>query len=125
MPLWQQRESDACPRCGQPEDSSHVWICDQMGALDVWNKSLLDLGGWIESINTDPDIIKNILSKLTHWMEGLHPAHLANHSLMALEQQSDIGWNLFIEGWLTFERAATQEAYYNSISSRQTGEKDG
>jgi len=35
-----------------------MWICDQMGALDVWNKSLLDLGNWMESISTDPDSIK-------------------------------------------------------------------
>jgi hypothetical protein len=32
MKLWGERDSDACPRCGAPEDASHVWTCSQAQA---------------------------------------------------------------------------------------------
>lgn len=54
MKLWKKQVTDACPCCGSPEDSNHVWICDKMGALDLWNKSLLELGEWMEENQTDP-----------------------------------------------------------------------
>ncbi len=35
MKRWQLRQDDSCPRCGQPEDSTHVWQCHGEGADEI------------------------------------------------------------------------------------------
>ncbi len=35
MKIWGERDTDACPRCGAPENAAHVWICPHPQAIDV------------------------------------------------------------------------------------------
>jgi hypothetical protein len=63
MEIWGQRSTDACPRCGDPEDSNHVWICKHEGAQKLWTDALEDLRQWMESVNTDPDLLACVLSE--------------------------------------------------------------
>ncbi len=124
MKLWKKRETDECPRCGKFEDSSHVWICDQADALSLWNTALLDLDRWMVSVQTDPDIREIIIHNLSNWPTGLHPHNpLDRKTFLAFDQQCDIGWNVMIEGWITFEWAATQEEYYKFLGSWRTGRR--
>jgi hypothetical protein len=124
MKIWKKRETDKCPRCGKPEDSSHVWICDQLGALDIWNTAVLDLDQWMVSAQTDPDIRETIIHNLSNWYTGHQPHNPLNgKTLLAFDQQSDIGWNVSIEGWISFEWAAKQEEYYKFLGSRRTGRR--
>jgi hypothetical protein len=34
MKHWGERDTDACPRCGEPEDVSHAWKCPHPQAKD-------------------------------------------------------------------------------------------
>jgi hypothetical protein len=43
MKRWKEWPSDACPRCGDPEDSSHVWTCKGPGTTELWDKAITDL----------------------------------------------------------------------------------
>jgi len=121
MKLWKQKVSDACPQCGEPEDASHVWVCNQKGSSVVWDNAILRLREWLESVRTDPDLVETILLNLCLWREGHSSCPPSNNTLLAFNQQSDIGWQLFLEGCLSFEWAALQEEYYKFISSRRTG----
>jgi hypothetical protein len=97
MKLWGPREMDACPRCSNPEDAGHVWFCDQMGALDVWEKALLDLSQWMETVQTDPDIRDTIINNLRGWRSSSSPQpSKQGQSLLAFDQQTDIGWNVIL-----------------------------
>lgn len=47
MKLWRERDTDACPQYGAPENASHIWICPQPQATDVCGLSLQKLNAWM------------------------------------------------------------------------------
>jgi hypothetical protein len=61
MRLWGERDTDSCPRCGAPENASHVWICPQEQATEVWDLSLHKLKEWMVEVGTLPDMRDSIL----------------------------------------------------------------
>jgi hypothetical protein len=48
MVQWKMRESAACPRCGEPEDSRHVWTCHAPDARWTRMVHLAKLETWLE-----------------------------------------------------------------------------
>ncbi len=46
MKRWGMRQEDSRPRCGEPEDSAHVWICHCKGAEDICEQALTNLEHW-------------------------------------------------------------------------------
>lgn len=70
MRLWGKQDTYTCLQCGKAKDATHVWICNEMGALELWNKSLLALGEWMETIQMDPTIKDAILWNLSQWRAG-------------------------------------------------------
>jgi hypothetical protein len=89
MHRWGKWDTDQCQHCGLPEEASHLALCKGMDMKDLWQYSLNSLQEWLDSAQTDPDIAISIPPFPT--------------SLSLLDQQSDIGWNLLIEGWVVFE----------------------
>ncbi len=122
MHLWKQKSSAACPRCGEFEDASHVWKCKGAKADEVWRKALDDLEAWMESVQTDTDIQEAIINKLECWRSGTEVTYTCPFQLQpALQQQDDIGWGNFLEGWASFEWALIQQDYYDLLQSRRSG----
>ena len=124
MKLWKKRQDDRCPRCGEHEDAPHVWTCHDAGANDIWEKALTNLDGWFNAIHTDPDIQHLILQHLRSWRNGTDLNLFTKANLRdILEQQSQIGWRRFFEGWLSRDWITEQQRYYNSIRSLRTGKR--
>ncbi len=67
MKRWNLREDSNCPRCGEFEDAPHVWKCRGQGADEIWEKALEDLEGWLNKIQTDPDIVYCLVGHLKSW----------------------------------------------------------
>jgi hypothetical protein len=61
-----ERETDACPRCGEPEDIVHVWRCLH-DTEKLWDKALSDLRSWLESNGSHPEITNLIIDRLSRW----------------------------------------------------------
>jgi hypothetical protein len=124
MHRWKQREDSSCPRCGEHEDSGHVWKCHGEGADEVWEKSISALEGWMIQSQMDPDIQHTIFCYLNAWRSD-SGTPLPNNFFLeeALSSQGSIGWRRFFEGWLSIEWALTQQAYYSLIRSRRTGKR--
>jgi hypothetical protein len=61
---WRAHETDSCPHCGQPKDSSHVWKCNNDSVNVLWDKSIMNLQNFLRKIDTDPDLIHCIASYL-------------------------------------------------------------
>jgi hypothetical protein len=61
---WKLRETNACPRCGQYEDSLHVWKCNAEAVTDVWEHSLTNLRTSLRKLDTDPDLTDLIINYL-------------------------------------------------------------
>ncbi len=122
MHLWKQRRPAECPRCGEFEDASHVWQCKGANAEKVWRKAIADLETWMESVQTDPEVQEVIIAKLISWWSGSENNYTVPFQLQpAVQQQNDIGWNNFLEGWVSFEWELVQQAYYDLIQSRRSG----
>jgi len=56
MKQWKLWPTDECPRCYQPEDTQHVWVCKGQNSTEVWEKSLNNLRNWMVSVDTDPNL---------------------------------------------------------------------
>jgi hypothetical protein len=124
MKRWKQRSDDACPRCGETEDSAHVWVCNGSGADEVWERSVEDLKRWLNTIQTDPDIQHCIISYLHSWrynstVDGLSHFPFTSYN----ESQNKIGWHRFFEGWISLEWTRAQHAYYRTIKSLRNGKR--
>jgi len=121
MKIWGQRDSDACSRCGELEDSRYVWICKHEGAQAIWKESLDDLQKWMDSVNTNSALVKTILEGLSIGYGGENVSTTGKH--LALLQQNDLGWGVAIEGWWSFEWANTQNSFYCETNSNRTGRR--
>ncbi len=56
MKIWGETETDVCPRCGEPETSSHVLACWDPEAIQTFNASLEKLGEWMVKAKMDKAI---------------------------------------------------------------------
>jgi hypothetical protein len=124
MKRWKLRTDDSCPRCGDPEDAEHVWLCHGEGANDIWDKAMTDLEGWLNAKQTDPDLQHAIISYLRTWKDEKHrdPSSFFVFDEL-IQQQSNIGWRRFFEGWFCTDWALLQQAYYKSIKSHRSGKR--
>ena len=106
---WRDRDDDACPRCGQPENSRHVYLCSDPAVKAIWTLELSLLEQWLEDHQTCPSITSDILFNLTK-MSLNEPIRLRS----ALEQtQSEIGWQNFFEGLIHQQWEQAQQTYLN------------
>jgi hypothetical protein len=122
MKIWKERDVAACPQCGNFEDASHVWLCKETGAEEMWGSALDKVREWIESVNTNQDIHHIILTYLQSWRNGLipnshHPISIQEPIQDIIDQQQDIRWQSVFTGWTTAEWECLQPAYYAAICS--------
>jgi hypothetical protein len=119
--LWRMRETAACPHCSQFQDAWHAWKCQSSTVSEIWTNSISNLQRALHKLDTDPDLIKSIITYLNTWrssnllqpIEGLKYRHL-------LELRDTIGTRQFFEGWLHQEWETIQVQYYLIIKSRQS-----
>jgi hypothetical protein len=120
MKRRKERPTDECPRCGEPEDTCHVWRCNHE-TQDLWNKALERLSEWLSSNSTPPEIRMAIIQGLNQWRRdersewSSYPEWLRNIIL----KQSSCGWRNFFEGFLIQEwREAMARQLHKIGSSR-------
>jgi hypothetical protein len=122
MKRRKERETDACPRCGEPEDVEHVWRC-QHHTDSLWAKSLEDLRRWLDSNDSHPDITKLIIEGLSRWRTGdTTPICVSGISwIQELErQQNRCGWRNFFEGFLISDWHDAVKQYLARLHSRKS-----
>jgi len=105
-----QRTTAECPRCGATqEDKPHIILCSQQEATNLWTSALSSLQTWLLEEETDPLLITKLLTGLQEWHRG--GTVMGTSSL--IRQQSMIGWEAVMDGWLGLEWHSHQEAYWN------------
>ena len=101
LAAWKKQGDDECPRCQQPEDSTHVLQCMACDSQDVWSTGIADLTEKMSSLNTPIDLQQALLSRLQQWRER---APLINDPTWSaaitnlISSQDSIGWKPFLEG---------------------------
>jgi hypothetical protein len=122
---WGKQPTNACPRCGAPENTLHVLQCRGEDSDEVALKQMSLLHALFDETFTHPDIAAAIVSRLTHFRHRSHP-HLPptiGHEIrLATLAQDKIGWKNFMEGLVSNKWGPAQQRYYQqqhitSISS--------
>ena len=117
MVRWKQRSTAACPRCGtSPEDKVHILQCPQEEATAQWNEALESLQQWMTSEKSDPILTAELIQGLKTWRSG----STAPGSTLATQQQSILGWDVVLDGWLAVEWRAQQESYWSTWQRKKS-----
>jgi hypothetical protein len=124
MVQWQMRDSAACPRCGQEEDSQHVWTCHAPDARWIRLQHIFKLDTWLEQQDTQPDLQRELINGMKAWSVGT-PRRTSDctplHLRQALVHQDAIGWTNLLEGCMANGWTEAQNLYNRMIGSRRSG----
>jgi hypothetical protein len=119
MKRWKEWDSDRCPRCGSPEDATHVWLCKGPGTEELWSKVVAELEVMMRKLDTDPTLVHIISLYLHSWRTGDAITYEPPREFQALLQaQSAVGWGKFFEGWVVLQWTEQQNRYYKIRVSR-------
>ena len=120
MVQWKMRESAACPRCSEEEDSQHVWTCHAPDAQWTRFQHIIKLDAWLEEQETQPEIRHELINGMKAWSTGTvqrtfyrTPAHIRQ----VLVYQDAIGWTNLLEGCIDKGWTEAQALYYRVIGS--------
>jgi hypothetical protein len=91
----------------------------------LWSQVVEPLESWFTKNSTPPDVSAVILEYIHAWRTRTPPRinldRCAPDLATALSIQTDIGWGLFLEGFVATEWAAVMNTHYASVSSRRSG----
>jgi hypothetical protein len=124
MVQWQMRDSAACPRCGQEEDSRHVWTCHAADARWTRLQHISKLDTWLEQQDTQPDLQRELINGMKAWSVGTSRQTFYRtppHIRQALVHQDAIGWTNLLEGCMANGWTEAQDLYYRMIGSQRSG----
>jgi len=117
---WHQRTTAECPCCRAiQEDKPHIIHCSQQEATDLWVLALSSLKTWLSEEEMDLLLITELLTGLQEWQSG----GMVMGTSSATQQQSMLGWEAVMDGWLGLEWCAQQEAYWNLWKCRKSSRR--
>lgn len=116
---WEDRKDDKCPRCGAPECSRHVYLCQSDPVQALWKDEFLQLETFLEDIHTAPDISEAILTNLKAMYSNTPIPHQTNLAT----RQSLIGWQNFFEGLMHTSWGDEQQEFFDLLSVDRSGQK--
>jgi len=130
MTKRQHRWSSNCPRCGQMgESTGHVLQCWDKDALSTWEAKMITLLAWMPKVHTEPSQLLAITDILRMWqkrpsqVQSTLEATAIPSQVEELQQQDDIGWIQFIQGFIHEDLVLLQSTYYTEIHSQRTGKR--
>jgi predicted RNA-binding Zn-ribbon protein involved in translation (DUF1610 family) len=74
---WKQKQSVACPRCGEIENAIHVWKCRHAGADTIWDQFIKSLGTWLHN-TTSTSLTQLLVNSLQEWRAGSMSTNTTN-----------------------------------------------
>lgn len=124
MQRWDKRALDHCPFCPHaPEDTKHILLCQSTEVRHERTKAIEQFLVKLSSIDTSPLLRQAIEVELQHWSTGVvtAPSHYILPSLQpAILEQRSIGWQSFLEGFISSKMLAYQATYYNNKNSKKS-----
>jgi exonuclease III len=122
---WNKPNLDKCPRCGNTEDHRyHIIQCPHPGARRTVTNALDQLDTLLTGVCTAPDIRDTILSlyEAAATNEPWTPPCTNNHLLgQAVAEQSLLGYQRILDGFIVCSFGNAQHEYYISINRATTG----
>jgi hypothetical protein len=119
-----ERNSAACPRCGQLETVEHVWKCDFDTSI-IWNKAMDSLSAWLTENGTHPELQRQIILGLQQWRSN-DPSTTSSTIpwiQTVIQKQQEFGWGAFFEGFVAKEWRYAQEKYLTRTKSLRSSRR--
>jgi hypothetical protein len=120
-----ERETDACPRCGEPEDVEHVWRCAQDTA-ELWDRALSDLQSWFNNSDIHPAISALIIEGLQRWRHN-DKVDISQFCIPWIRElarkQGECGWRNFFEGMLLRDWYHAICNHFQTIHSKKSPQR--
>jgi len=109
-----------CPRCAMAEeDKIHIIRCTQPEASSLWTSALSTLEKWLKEEDTDPALTQDLIAGLQSWYQGTP----AQPSSPATLQQSLLGWEGVLDGWLGIQWCLQQAAFWNQWKQKKSSKR--
>jgi hypothetical protein len=84
---------------------------------------MLELELWLDEAHTAPHVSQALLLGIQEGSTTASLHTLPKEARFAFELQSDISWDLLLEGWVAYEWEIIQQEYLTAMRSRKTGMK--
>jgi hypothetical protein len=114
-----------CPVCGAPDETTrHVQQCRDERCRARWKASMDALKTWMTEVDTEPCLIRLLLTTLNSWVDEAPTANVPSNgprSRKAIEAQLALGgWNTLL-GRISTQVQERQEDRYRRKKSRRSG----
>ena len=105
MRLWKYRDKDECPLCAETEDNYHILRCTITAASNKWDEAIQALEATLADNHNPRESIKLIAGCLHLWWNTATsvPQCAAPTLKSAILAQDIIGWQVFMESFLSIE----------------------
>jgi hypothetical protein len=117
---WKQKESPACPRCGEFETTTHIFRCQHPEVKLLWAHSLQLLDTWLTDNHTDPKLQLSLITNLHQWYQGIP---FPNDRTTWEKTQDSAGWDFLLEGCFVSTWADSQQQYFTIMGRKSSGKR--
>jgi hypothetical protein len=110
--------SPHCPSCHEIDDHTHFLRCTCTDQSDWRTSSLRKLRSYLESSQTNFELMTVILEAITAWLTGgtISSTDYPSRCRRAINAQTVIGWHEFLQGYWAKEWSLLQDAHLRNTS---------
>ena len=122
MKRWGFWDNDKCPCCGQDEETTlHLPLCSSLHMQEAYASQLEKFTAWMVETDTDPDIASYFTQALQE--KTLPTIDFPPQLELAIQDQSQIGWNNLLFGHVATKWMGLQDEHYRTTRSRRSSER--
>ena len=125
MVRWNLRHKSHCPMCNEDqEDTTHIMLCQSEMAITQFDDTLRTILKKLLRLKTCFYALAAIRNELYSWRRKLTPpdiAYLPYELQLIILQQRQVGWKLFLEGFLVKRWSHYMQTYYLSQGTKNSG----
>ena len=124
LEIYKHQKHSKCPRClTDNETTSHVLRCPEASAQTTWQTEMDNLHTWIIEKKGSEEMAQAIIEYLNSWHHDSAISDIQVYSSRlqdALQQQNQIGWQSFLEGYWSIKWREYQTHHLVSIQSQRS-----
>ena len=122
---WRYKTDAGCPKCGQEEDTAHVYQCQGYSSTSPWDGHMEKLSQYMDRTQTSPQAQDAILMGIRKWRQKAPiPLDSFNEDVKTVvRQQNSLGWKNLIEGLPVKGWQNLQRHYYTLHNIRRSSKK--
>jgi len=115
MQRCSKRSLAECPQChAETEDKQHIVHCPDPKARQQWSANMAKLKQWLHAQGTDPELQDTLITHLETWSQDQQP-NPNRHSTPWGDEQTQIGWDKFLDGWISQYWRNQQEKSWSQV----------